>query len=69
MTQYGCHNRPPFKAAMIVQDGFYLDGYTSSPRLKSSQFRMARDCQYTLTELGKVDPKCSNCKHKSPTER
>lgn len=60
----GCFNREPFKDSMIVQDGAYLDGYTSSPRLKSSPFRMAKDCQYTLTELGKVDPQCAGCKWK-----
>jgi len=25
---------------------------------------MAKDCQFTKTALGNVDPKCAGCKHK-----
>ena len=67
---HGCYNRPPFKDAMIVADGYFIDGVTRTPRLKSSPFRMARDCQYTLSEISRNDTKCHGCIHrKEPNER
>ena len=58
MTVYGCHNREPFRDRVYypVRWGAYLD---------SREFRMATDCQYTLTELGKKDEKCEGCKWKT----
>ena len=58
----GCHNRPTFRAVMPVQDGHYLDGTTRTPRMVASVFRMAPDCQYTLSALGRVDSGCTDCK-------
>lgn len=26
---------------------------------------MSKDCRYTYTDLGKVDPKCAGCKHRA----
>ena len=40
------------------------DGLQRIPKLTSVPFRMAKDCQYTLTELGKVDARCDGCKHR-----
>lgn len=63
--RYGCHNRPDF--ATLVSN--VPDGYATnhdnlvSTRLVSIPFKMARDCQYTLTELGAVDERCHDCKH------
>lgn len=62
--KYGCHDRPPFRPILIVQDGWYLDGVTRTPKLASTPFRMAPECQYTLTELGQKDARCNDCKHK-----
>lgn len=45
----GCHNRPPFKAIMMVAD-----------RVKIP-FRMAPDCRYTHTALGQADQRCRGC--------
>ena len=59
---YGCHNRAPFKASIPVQDGWYLDGYTRTPRMVAQPFRMEPQCQYTHTELGRADQRCSECK-------
>jgi len=58
----GCHDRKPFKESVPVQDGHFMDGVTRTPRMVSSPFRMAKACQYTLTELGKVDKGCTGCK-------
>ena len=47
---YACHNRAPFKTTVAMPDGH------------SFPFRMAMDCQYTLSALGQVDPRCTGCK-------
>lgn len=68
MSVYDCHNRPAFKTVRPIQDGYYLDGVTRTPRLVPDHFRMARDCQYTLTGLGQADPKCTGCTHRKEQE-
>jgi len=57
MTQpvYGCHNRPPFLP--VVQSKQYGSTFP---------FTMNPNCQYTYTDLGRVDPRCEGCKHKFP---
>ena len=66
MRKYGCFDRAPFKETMPVQDGYYKhqDGWTVTPRIVKSPFKMAKTCQFALTELGRVDPLCDGCKHK-----
>jgi hypothetical protein len=64
MTLNGCHNRPPFKTITPVQDGWFMDGVSRSPRMVAVHFRMATACQYTHTTLGQADQKCTGCKHK-----
>ncbi len=63
---YGCFNRPEFKHVYPAQDGWWVDGTTRHQRMVKVPFRMAYDCQYTLSELGKNDAKCTGCKHKEP---
>lgn len=61
MKLYGCHNRAEYL------EGYSLHGIsreTGQPVWAFVPFRMARDCQYTHTELGTVDPKCDGCKHR-----
>lgn len=58
----GCHNRPAFRAAMPMQDGWRLDGPTRTPRLVSVPFRMKRECGYTSSDLGRIDPGCLGCR-------
>lgn len=65
---YGCHNREPFHSYYHAQDGYHpMSSEKASSRLpnivKVPQ-TMAKECQYTKTELGKVDKKCNGCKHK-----
>lgn len=50
----GCHNRAPFKASTELRD-HYGRLVTSWP------FRMASDCQYTLSDLGQADKACHGC--------
>lgn len=64
---YGCFDRAPYLASTPVQDGWYMDGYTRTPRMVSMPFRMSPDCNYTLTELGEKDEKCHGCKWKAGT--
>ena len=61
---YGCFDRPPYRQHMKVADGHWDDGVQRIQKLTSVPFRMAKDCQYTLTELGKVDARCDGCKHR-----
>lgn len=65
----GCHNREPFKAEMYVQDGWSASAYentraitTRSQVIKPVPFRMAEDCRYTHTDLGKADNGCDGCR-------
>ena len=68
--KYGCHNRAAYRPAEAVQDGNYLDGYTRTPRMIAVPHVMTTDCQFTHTELGKIDAKCAGClwKHKEITK-
>lgn len=60
----GCHNRPHYKTAQALQDGWWSDGETRTAKLVSVPHRMAKDCQYTHTVLGKDDKGCEGCKWK-----
>lgn len=64
MALNGCHNRPPFKTITPVQDGWYMDGVSRTPRMVAVPFRMAATCQYTKTTLGQADKGCDGCKHR-----
>lgn len=61
-SNHGCHNRPAYKPAMVVQDGYWSDGETRTAKLVSVPFRMAKDCQYTQSALGQKDQSCEGCK-------
>jgi hypothetical protein len=64
--KYGCHNRPPLGSRPIpMQDGYYLDGVTRTPRLVPLPFRMSRDCHYGQ-DAGRTDPKCAGCQWRAP---
>jgi hypothetical protein len=52
--KYGCHNREHFKPFHYPTGGD-----------KKIPHVMTQDCQYRKTELGKNDPKCNDCKHKT----
>lgn len=62
--QHGCHNRPSYKPATVVADGWRSDGETRTAKLVSVPFRMAKDCQYTKSALGRADKACQGCKHR-----
>jgi hypothetical protein len=64
MSKYGCLNRAPLRMQSVVAAGWYQDGYTRTPKMISIPDPMTKDCQYRLTDLGKVDPKCAACAHK-----
>lgn len=67
MSKYGCFDRPPLRTQVVVQAGWYQDGYTRTPRMISIPDPMAKYCQYTLTTLGQVDTRCDGCIHKEKT--
>ena len=57
-----CHDRPAFRAVIAVQDGWFLDSDTRTPRMVAWHPRADPDCQYTLTALGAADAECMGCK-------
>jgi hypothetical protein len=58
--KYGCFNRPPLGTRpMPMQDGWYIDGVTRTPRLVPLPFRMRPECVYSQD---KADQKCTGCK-------
>lgn len=62
--KYGCHNRAPFRAMFPAQDGWWMDGVTRTAKMVPQAFRMTAECQYTKTELGRADERCTGCKWK-----
>lgn len=62
----GCHNRAPFVDLVLRQSPVWdsKEGKYAPPELVSIPHRMAKDCQYTLTELGQADKGCDGCIHK-----
>lgn len=57
MTPYACHNRAPYIDTLEKRDHH-------GTLIAAWPFVMARDCRYTLSELGKVDSRCEGCKWK-----
>jgi hypothetical protein len=58
---YGCHNREPLRAERPVQNGWTPLGKRQMAIIPDP---MTKDCQYTHTELGQVDPRCAGCRWK-----
>lgn len=61
---YACHNRPPYRQHMKVADGHWDDGVQRIHKLTSVPFRMNPTCQYTLSQLGQADQRCTGCQWK-----
>ena len=62
---YGCKDRAPFAKTLQVQAGWLMNG---ARRMKEIDFRMSRECEFTKTELGRIDKQCAGCTHKQPGE-
>lgn len=60
----GCHNRAPLRTSAVVQDGWFMDGVTRTPRMISVPHRMTTECQYSRDPmgLGQQDPGCHGCR-------
>ena len=58
----GCHDRAPYRKSVPVQDGWFMDGVTRTPRMVSIPAVMAADCRYTHSGLGQADSRCVGCK-------
>ena len=61
---YGCHNRPPLRTRAVVQDGYFFDGVTRTPKMIAIPDPMSKDCRYSKDH---DDPGCTGCKHKQTT--
>ena len=55
MTHYACHNRFPFVDRTTLRD-HHGRVMATWPAV------MAKDCQFTKTDLGKADSRCEGCK-------
>jgi hypothetical protein len=66
---YGCKDRATYLSSIPVADGYFMDGYTRAPRMVPMPFRMAQGCEYTKSELGQADTRCTGCTHKSTQEK
>ncbi len=62
MKPWGCFNRKPYIEGDTVHG---ISRETGLPVATYIPFVMARDCQYTLSEAGQVDKRCSGCKWKT----
>lgn len=62
----GCFNRAPFAQRIRMQDGWAESESSRRPVMIEVLFAMAKDCQFTLSELGRTDGKCAGCKWKAP---
>ena len=65
MKRYGCHNRAPYPLTVVVQE---RDDSRRQPEI-SYPHVMAKDCQFTLSELGRVDPRCDGCSWRKTNEK
>jgi hypothetical protein len=66
---YGCYNREPFRPHVHTEAVEVM--WSDKEPLPKPEVVMrswpnvfTKDCQYTKTELGKVDPGCVGCKWK-----
>lgn len=57
---YGCHNRAPFKTEQVLH---HVMSYRGKVYVQKTvvPFRNTMDCQYTLSDLGQIDPGCKGC--------
>ena len=60
---YGCWNRKPYAAQQVLHG---VSSATGEPVRTVVHNRMNPDCQYTKTELGKVDVRCAGCSWRGP---
>lgn len=68
-ARYGCFNRAPFLLEQRMAAGHV---YIHNERINLEAivpFRMSPDCNYTLTDLGRADAKCADCKHKAKDDQ
>ena len=61
--KYGCNNRAEYVDEYWVPDGHFVDdAYNLITKANPVTTFGKPDCQYTLTELGKTDTRCNECK-------
>ena len=53
--KYGCWNRAPYAPIVVIRAATATAPEISYPH------RLAKDCRYTLSDLGKADAKCEGC--------
>lgn len=65
--RYGCFSRADYRDTYRGQDGWnHVAPHHATARMVDIEFTGRHSCQYKLTELGKVDPRCEGCARKAP---
>jgi hypothetical protein len=59
---HGCHNREPYLQSLPATDSIRIKGLSVTHGRVQIPFRMAKDCQYTKSDLGQLDKDCYGCK-------
>jgi hypothetical protein len=62
-SNYGCHNRQPLQKVRRVQTGWGWPDENGRV-MHWIDDTMSKTCEFTKTDLGKVDPRCTGCKHR-----
>ena len=67
MRRYGCFNRADYLPSYPALDGWVKvwSGNTVVARMKDIEFTASPGCNYTITGLGRVDPRCEGCAGKA----
>lgn len=63
---YGCNGRDPLRSRREVQRGWTDDGRRHMQPIPDP---MTKECQYTFTALGRVDPGCLGCEWRADNEQ
>ena len=65
MRRYGCFGRADYLPTYQGQDGWARTGDTALAKVVDIEFTASPRCNYTLTGLGRVDPRCEGCARKA----
>ncbi len=61
---YGCHNHPPYRSHMTVQDGWFNMDNLRVPRIKIISVAVPPRCEYTHSPQGAADQRCEGCNYR-----
>lgn len=63
ITPNGCHNRTGYVSSYPVLDGYRIENGKLMPQTRELvNASHGEPCQFTLSDLGRVEPGCFGCK-------